>query len=155
MRDRLPTPRASQHLNMDEVDRHLVAMLCENARLPATTLAKRLGVTRTTVQNRLARLERDGVITGYTLRLRPPVDGQSIRALMTISSDGHKASEVLRALQGNPNVAALYMTNGRWDIVAEIRVETLELFESALREIRKLTGIAQSETSILLSTHKR
>jgi DNA-binding Lrp family transcriptional regulator len=61
----------------------------------------------------------------------------------------------LRALQGNPNVAALYMTNGRWDIVAEIRVETLELFESALREIRKLTGIAQSETSILLSTHKR
>jgi DNA-binding Lrp family transcriptional regulator len=61
---------------------------------------------------------------------------------------------VLQALQGNPNISALYMTNGRWDIVAELRAETLEAFERALRGIRKLKGIAQSETNILQSTHK-
>jgi DNA-binding Lrp family transcriptional regulator len=139
---------------MDDIDHQLIAMLCENARLPVATLAKKIGVTRTTVQNRLARLERDGVIAGYTLRLRPAVEGRTIRAMMTIASDGHQASEVLHALQGNPSVAALHMTNGRWDIVAELRVDTLELFERALRDIRRLKGIAQSETNILLSTHK-
>lgn len=60
----------------------------------------------------------------------------------------------MHALKGNPNVASLYMTNGRWDIVAELRVEMLERFESALRDIRRLKGIAQSETNILLSVHK-
>lgn len=139
---------------MDDIDAQLIAMLCENARLPVVTLAKRVGVARATVQNRLAKLERDGVIAGYTLRLKPPVDGQTIRALTTIASEGDQASDVLRALQGNPNVSSLYMTNGRWDIVAELRAETLEVFERVLRGIRKLKGIAQSETNILLSTHK-
>ncbi|MBW8830586.1 MAG: AsnC family transcriptional regulator [Burkholderiales bacterium] len=55
---------------MDDIDAQLIAMLCENARLPVATLAKKLGVARATIQNRLARLERDGVIAGYTLRLR-------------------------------------------------------------------------------------
>ena len=139
---------------MDEIDQKLIAMLHENARLPVATLAKTIGVTRTTVQNRLAKLERGGVIAGYTLRLKPMSEGRGIRAMMTISSEGHRASEVLHALKGNPNVASLYMTNGRWDIVAELRVETLERFESALRDIRRLKGIAQSETNILLSVHK-
>lgn len=74
--------------------------------------------------------------------------------MTTIASEGDQASDVLRALQGNPNVSSLYMTNGRWDIVAELRAETLEVFERVLRGIRKLKGIAQSETNILLSTHK-
>lgn len=139
---------------MDEIDQKLIAMLHENARLPVATLAKAIGVTRTTIQNRLAKLERAGVIAGYTLRLKPLSEGRGIRAMMTISSEGHRASEVLQALKGNPNVASLYMTNGRWDIVAELRVETLERFESALRDIRRLKGIAQSETNILLSVHK-
>ena len=113
---------------MDDIDSQLIAMLCENARLPVATLAKRLGVARATVQNRLAKLEREGVIVGYTLRFKPQVEGQSIRALMTIASEGDRASDVLHALQSNPNVSALYMTNGRWDIIAELRAETLEVF---------------------------
>ncbi len=139
---------------MDNIDQQLIAMLSDNARLPVVTLAKKIGVSRTTIQNRLAKLERNGSIEGYTLRLKTPVESHGVRALMTISSDGHHASEVLRALQGNPNIATLYMTNGRWDIVAELRVDTLDRFESALREIRRLKGIAQSETNILLSVHK-
>ena len=140
---------------MDDIDSQLIALLCENARLPVATLAKKLGVARATVQNRLARLEREGVISGYTLSLKPQVDGQSIRAVMTIASEGDRASDVLHALHANPNVSALYMTNGRWDIIAELRAETLEVFERVLRGIRQLKGIAQSETNILLSTHKQ
>ena len=84
---------------MDDINIQLIEMLCENARLPVATLAKKPGVARDTVQNRLAKLEREGVIATYTLRLKPQVDGQMMRALMTIASDGVQASEVLRAMQ--------------------------------------------------------
>ena len=68
---------------MDDIDRQLIALLRENARVPVATLAKKLRVARGTVQNRLAKLEADGTIVGYTVRLRPQVEEQRIRALMT------------------------------------------------------------------------
>lgn len=141
-------------INMDDTDRELIFMLRANARLPVATLAKKLRVARGTVQNRLARLEQEGEIVGYTLRLKPQTQGQGVRALMTVASEGNKATEVLQALRGNPSVVALHMTNGRWDIIAELHAESLEAFERVLRGIRLLPGISQTETSILLSTHK-
>lgn len=139
---------------MDDIDRELISLLRANARLPVATLAKQLRLTRNTVQSRLDRLERDGVIVGYTLRLRPQVEVARVRAVMTVAVEGNQADEVLSALRGNPHVAALHMTNGRWDIVAELQADSLETFERLLREIRTVPGIAQSETSLLLSTHK-
>src|SRR5262245_53737477 len=102
---------------MDDVDRQLIALLRDDARLPVATLARKLRVARGTVQNRLARLEAEGVIVGYTVRLRPQVEGQGIRALMTVAVDGNRSDAVLRALRGDPAVAALHSTNGRWDFV--------------------------------------
>ena len=139
---------------MDDVDRELIALLRDNARTPVATLAKRLRVARGTVQNRLARLEKDGVIVGYTVRLRPQSEEVRIRALMNILVDGNRAREVLQALRGHPHVASLHTTNGRWDMVAEVRADTLESFDRALDSIRLIDGIANTETSILLSTHK-
>jgi DNA-binding Lrp family transcriptional regulator len=122
--------------------------------MPVATLAKKLRVARGTVQNRLARLERDGVIVGYTVRLKPHVEEHRIRALMTVAVEGNRADDVLRALRGDPAVVALHTTNGRWDIVAELRADSLEAFDNVLSNIRLIDGIAQTETSILLSTHK-
>ena len=139
---------------MDDVDRELIALLRDNARTPVATLAKRLRVARGTVQNRLARLEKDGVIVGYTVRLRPQSEEVRIRALMNILVDGNRAREVLQALRGHPHVTSLHTTNGRWDMVAEVRADTLESFDRALDSIRLIDGIANTETSILLSTHK-
>lgn len=139
---------------MDEVDRKLIALLREDARASIASLAKALRVARGTVTNRLARLERDGVIVGYTLRLRPQVEAQHIRALMTVLVEGNRTEAVIRALRGDPAVSALHSTNGRWDIVAEVRAESLEAFDAALGRIRLTSGIANTETSILLSTYK-
>lgn len=61
---------------------------------------------------------------------------------------------MLAKLRGNPNVVGLHTTNGRWDIVAELRADTLEAFDLVLNAIRRISGIATTETSILLSTHK-
>jgi DNA-binding Lrp family transcriptional regulator len=139
---------------MDEIDRQLIALLRENARVPIATLAKKLRVARGTVQNRLTKLEADGTVVGYTVRLRPQVEEQRIRALMTVAVEGNKAEAVLKALRGDPAVAALHSTNGRWDIVAELRADSLEAFDRVLAGIRRIEGISSTETSLLLSTHK-
>jgi len=117
-------------------------------------MAKALHVARGTVQNRIARLEREGTIVGYTVRLRPDVEEQRIRALTTIAVEGNRGEAVLRALRGDPAVEALHTTNGRWDIVAELRADSLEAFDKVLGRIRRVEGIASTETSLLLSSHK-
>jgi DNA-binding Lrp family transcriptional regulator len=139
---------------MDELDHQLIAHLRGNARLTVAALAKRLQVARGTIQNRIARLERDGTIAGYTVRLGTQLEERGITALMTIAVEGNSADEVLRSLRGDPAVRTLHTTNGRWDIIAELRADTLEAFDRVLGRIRKLEGIANTETSLLLSTHK-
>ena len=139
---------------MDELDHKLISSLRGNARLTVAALAKQLQVARGTVQNRIGRLERDGTIAGYTVRLGTPIDERDITALMTIAVEGNSADAVLRSLRGDPAVRTLHTTNGRWDIIAELRADTLEAFDRVLGRIRKVEGIANTETSLLLSTHK-
>lgn len=139
---------------MDDVDRQLLGLLRDNARTSVATLARKLRVARGTVQNRLARLENDGTIVGYTVRLRPQQESQQIRALTTVAVEGNRTDEVIRALRGDPAVVALHTTNGRWDIVVELRADSLEAFDRVLGRIRLIEGISNTETSLLLSTHK-
>jgi DNA-binding Lrp family transcriptional regulator len=139
---------------MDNVDRRLLALLRENARASVASLAKELGVARGTVQNRMSRLERDGTVVGYSVRLKPQVEEHRIRALMTIAVEGNRIDAVIAALRGDPAVGALHSTNGRWDIVAELRADSLSSFDEVLGRIRQLDGISSTETSLLLSTFK-
>jgi DNA-binding Lrp family transcriptional regulator len=139
---------------MDDTDRKLIGLLRENARTSVATLARKLNVARGTVQNRLSRLEDDGTIVGYTVRLRPHVEEQRIRALMTVVVEGNRTEAVIRALRGEPAVSSLHTTNGRWDIVAELRADSLEEFDRVLARIRLLQGVSSTETSLLLSAHK-
>jgi DNA-binding Lrp family transcriptional regulator len=139
---------------LDDTDRQLLGLLRANARATVASLAKQLRVARGTVQNRIARLERDGTIVGYTVRLRPQSEEHRIAAFMTIAVEGNRAESVLRLLRGDPAVSALHTTNGRWDIVAELRADSLQAFDQVLARIRRVEGIAQTETSILLSTYK-
>ena len=139
---------------MDDLDRHLLALLRENARAPMAALAKKLAVARGTIQNRIAKLEKEGVIVGYTVRLKPHVEGQQIRAIMTIAVEGNRTQSVLRALRGEPAVAALHSTNGRWDFVAELRVENLQEFDRVIARISLFEGVSRSETNLLLTSYK-
>ena len=139
---------------MDNTDRRLLSLLRDDARMPVAAMAKSLGVSRGTVQNRLTRLEADGTVVGYTVRLKNASDDERIRAFMTVAVEGNRTDEVLKALRGDPAVCALHTTNGRWDIVAELRTESLEAVDRVLGRIRLIDGISSTETSLLLSTHK-
>lgn len=149
-----PPQTSASMKSIDDTDRELIALLRDDGRATVAALAKKLKVARGTVQNRMARLAHDGVIVGYTVRLRPQVEAHRIRALMSVAVEGNRGPEVLRSLRGHPNVTALYTTNGRWDMVAELQADSLEAFDRVLGAIRLLDGIGNTETSILLSTHK-
>jgi DNA-binding Lrp family transcriptional regulator len=146
--------RFDQNHRMDDVDQQLLSLLREDARASVASLAKTLRVARGTVQNRIAKLEANGTIVGYTVRLKPQTESNRIAALMTIAVEGNAADAVIRALRGDPAVQTLHTTNGRWDIVAELRADSLEAFDRVLSRIRLIEGIAHTETSLLLSTHK-
>jgi DNA-binding Lrp family transcriptional regulator len=139
---------------MDDTDRRLIALLRADARATVASIAKTLHVARGTVQNRIAKLERDGTIAGYTVRLKPQADQHRITAFMSIAVEGNRADSVLRTLRGDPAIEALHTTNGRWDIVAQLRADSLEAFDRVLGRIRQVEGIASTETSLLLSSYK-
>jgi DNA-binding Lrp family transcriptional regulator len=141
-------------MDMDDTDRKLLALLRENARMPVATLAALLKVSRATVQKRLDRLIEDGTIAGFTIKMSAEAEPTQVNAIMMIEIEGERSEPILKALRRFPEVVAVHTTNGRWDIVAEIRTDGLDSFDKALRRIREMKGIASSETSLLLSTHR-
>ncbi|MEY2250690.1 MULTISPECIES: Lrp/AsnC family transcriptional regulator [Comamonas] len=139
---------------MDNIDQALISLLRQNARESVATLAGRLGVSRGTVTNRMERLEREGLIVGYSVRLRPDVQPDVLRAWMSIEITGNDTRRVMASLLGEPGVAALHSTNGRWDLLAELQVASLEALSQVLERIRLIKGISNSETSIHLESFR-
>ena len=141
-------------MDLDELDHRLIALLRQDARLPAATLAHKLGVSRGTVTNRLRKLEDGGVIVGYAVQLRPEERTDEIRAWMGILVEGNQTRMVIASLLGEPGVAALFDTNGRWDLLAELRAGSMTELSHVLERIRLLKGIRNTETSIHLATYR-
>ena len=139
---------------MDDTDRALISLLRKDARTTVAALAAKLKVSRGTVTNRLRKLEDEHVIVGYTVRLRPDAEPNQIRAWMGVVVEGNQTRAVLASLLGEPGVAALHDTNGRWDLLAELRAESNAALSAVLERVRLIKGIASTETSILLATYR-
>ena len=138
--------------NLDKKDLNLIALLRSNARMPVVKLAKHLGVSRSTVQNRINKLEHDGVILGYTVKLSPDSESHPVRLLMNISVEAKSEPAVIKRLRGYPEVIAIHHTTGHWDVIADIRAQTLPSLNSIMGEIRLIKGILQTETNVLLDS---
>lgn len=141
-------------IKMNNVDHIILGLLKDNARISITDLAAKAKVSRATVQKRIEYMESTGTITGYTVRFRPNAEKNIIRAWMNIMVEGTKAQAVIRQLRLETAVERLHTTNGKWDILVELQSDSLENFDKALERIRNISGIYNSETSILLSTYK-
>ena len=109
---------------------------------------------RGTVTNRLRKLEDERVIVGYAVQLRPDAEPQLIRAWMGVRIEGNQTRAVIASLLGEPGVAALHDTNGRWDLLAELRAGSVAELSQVLERIRLVKGIANTETSLLLTTYR-
>ncbi|MBY6089547.1 Lrp/AsnC family transcriptional regulator [Maritimibacter alkaliphilus] len=136
---------------IDETDRALIALLARDARSPVATLARRLDLARSTVQARLERLERAGVIAGYTLRLgadaRP-----AIRATALLSVEAHRQAALVSTLEAIPEVEVVHTTSGRFDLMIQIGAPTTEALDAVLDRIHAAKGVKSSESLIHLTT---
>ncbi|AOF88225.1 asnC-type helix-turn-helix domain protein [Hydrogenophaga sp. RAC07] len=139
---------------MDHIDQALIAQLRQNARATVAELAHRLKVSRGTVTNRIRKLEDQQLIVGYTVRLRPEAEPERIRAWMAVLVDGNQTRAVIASLLGEPGVAALHDTNGRWDLLAELSAGSMTELSQVLERIRLIKGIQSTETSIHLATYR-
>lgn len=140
-------------MDLDERDRTLIALLRHNARTSIVDLARELGTSRATVQNRMHRLEKSGVIQGYTVMLKPDADNRAVRALMSIGTKTKEEPDVISALRGYPDVVALHHTTGRWDLIAELRCASLAAFNDVIGAIRLIDGVTSTESNLLLDSH--
>lgn len=140
--------------NMDATDQQLLSLLRKDARTNVATLAKKLGVSRGTVTNRITKLEDTGVIVGYTVRLRPDAQPNQISAWMSVAVEGNETRAVIASLLGEPGVASLHDTNGRWDLLAELEVRSMNELSQVLERVRLISGIRSTETSIHLASYR-
>lgn len=136
----------------DALDRKIIAHLRVDGRASLAKLADAMGVARGTVQNRLDRLIDTGTLLGFTVRVREDYDEHTIHAVMMIEVVGKSTTQVIRKMRGIPEIYSLHTTNGNWDLIANIRANSLSDFDRVLREIRMIEGVSNSETSLLLSS---
>ncbi len=135
----------------DPLDRQLIALLQANARAPTADLARRLGVARTTVVARLARLERSGVITGYTVRLAATEGEQGVLAYVNLAVSAKSARAVIERLSLLPELRQLAAVSGEFDYLAVLRAPTTQRLDMLLDEIGTIDGVIRTTTSVLLA----
>jgi DNA-binding Lrp family transcriptional regulator len=136
---------------MRDTDTQLIALLKANAREPVAALARKLGLARSTVQERIARLEREGVIRGYTTLLSEESEARRLRAIVMIAADPRQADRIGAELKRMPEVRALSAVSGAYDMMAIVEADTPARMDAALDRIGKAGGVARTVSSIILS----
>ena len=137
-------------MELTSSDRRLISALKTDGRATITELSGILGISRATVQTRMQRLIRNGVIRRFTVEVDPVADQEVVRAIMTIEIQGSLSRSIIRNLRQKPEITTLHTTNGAWDLVAHIETASLQDFDRVLREVREIKGVLNSETSLLL-----
>ena len=136
---------------LDPTDRQLLALLRTDAREPVSSLARKLDLARSTVQERIARLERTGVIAGYTIRSGEDFAERQILAHVMIAVDPKMAASVTADLKKMPEVRSLAAISGTFDMMAELAAETTAKIDAVLDAIGHLKGVQKTMSSIVLS----
>lgn len=135
----------------DSLDRELIALLQANARESVANLGRKLGVARTTVLARLARLEADSVIVGYTVRLGSEAADQGVQAYVGISINPKLQRDVIRRLTRLPELRQLASVSGDFDYMALLRAPTTMRLDALLDEIGEIEGVLRTTTSVVLA----
>jgi len=137
---------------IDGKDRELIALLSSNSRESTANLARLLGMSRTTVTNRIERLEKRGIITGYTVQWSDAYQRGQIQAQVMISADPKSSAQIVRALKKILAVRALHAVNGVYEMVAHVSAESTQHLDEVLDQIGNTNGITKTTSSIILST---
>lgn len=135
----------------DQLDRDLLTLLQANARESTANLARKLGVARTTVLARLARLEREGTIVGYTVRLAADAGTRAVQAYVGIVTDPKKVRDVTARLAKLPELRQLSSVSGEVDYIALLRAESTQRLDALLDQIGEIDGVLRTTSSVVLA----
>ena len=139
-------------LPLSDGETRLLNLLRENARRPVAELARILGVSRTTVQNRIARLEDAGVIGGYSVILGEDYRAGRLRAHVLIVHAPRMVASIVSALRRMDVVERIYTVSGPYDLLVEIETDTAARLDEELDRIAALDGVERTTTLIILAT---
>ncbi|MGH3694708.1 MAG: Lrp/AsnC family transcriptional regulator [Pseudonocardiaceae bacterium] len=137
---------------MDDLDQRILDLLVGDARQSITVLARRLQVARSTIQERIARLERRGVIAGYTVRLGPAATGRRVSAHVAITIDPKRGEHVQQTLRRITGVRTLHTVSGPFDLIAVVAAESTAEIDAVLDRIGAIPGVERTTSSIVLTT---
>jgi DNA-binding Lrp family transcriptional regulator len=135
----------------DQFDRELIALLQANARESTANLARRLGVARTTVVARLAKLEANGLISGYSVRLGGEAIARGVQAFVGIVVQPKAGREVIRELTKFPELLQLASVSGEFDYMATLRADSTARLDVLLDQIGEIEGVTRTNTSVILA----
>ncbi|RWD39772.1 MAG: Lrp/AsnC family transcriptional regulator [Mesorhizobium sp.] len=137
---------------LSNAEQALLSLLRVNARASTAELARRLGVSRTTVQSRIERLEQRGIITGYGVRLSPDYEQGLVRAHVLLTVTPKLADKVVRSLQALSPVRTLHSVSGNFDMIVIVDAPSIKDLDTLLDEIGAMDGVERTSSSIILST---
>lgn len=137
---------------MDELDEKLLTALAADSSTSTSRLARRFKVARSTVQARIERLERSGVIAGYTIKLGNVVMARRIRATVLLQIEPRSTPTILQRLRTMPEVEIVHTTTGRFDLILQVAAESTQSLDAVLDQIGGIPGVRSSESLIQLST---
>jgi DNA-binding Lrp family transcriptional regulator len=133
-------------------DQQLLSVMRGNARASTTELAQILGVSRSTVQKRLERLETEGVIAGYTVQLSSAYLDQEIKAHVMITVSPAMTADIINAMGKFDGVRAIYSVSGPHDLIAEVAAMTVTELDKIIDDIIEIQGVERTVSSVILST---
>ena len=139
-------------MRITPADELLLSVLREDARASTADIARKLGLSRTTVQNRIARLEAQGVIRGYTVRVHDDYARSRINAHILITLRPKQMPSVVKTLQAMPEVRVLYSISGGFDLIAQAVAASVGEMDVLTDAIGAIDGVERTTTSIILST---
>jgi DNA-binding Lrp family transcriptional regulator len=138
--------------SLDPTDRMLLNLLRENARTSTAELARRLQLSRTTVQSRMERLERNRVIAGYTVKVADEVESALVRTYVLITVAPKRSGTIEAALRKLPEVRTLHSVSGHFDLLAIVAAASIEELNALIDRIGGLEGVERTTSAIVLST---
>ncbi|ASR33979.1 AsnC family transcriptional regulator [Prauserella marina] len=138
---------------MDHVDRKIIAELRTNGRASYAELGRTVGLSASSVHERVGKLEAAGVITGYHAVVDARAVGLGVTALVGIQpTDTASDDDVAVALGELDEVESCYAVAGDEAFVVKVRVGTVDDLELALGRLRRIDGVARTHTTVVLST---